>query len=105
MTRTYTVKQEYLVKILEYFLFLHKTCPRRGFSYGRVEKIILKLLNTQPALVAQSDSHQEIQGFDTPVLATLGLIMKYFFTVILSLLLIQEGHLSVSGKRMCTSTD
>ena len=79
MTRTYTVKQEYLVKILEYFLFLHKTCPRRGFSYGRVEKIILKLLNTQPALVARSDSHQEIQGFDTPVLATLRLIIKKFF--------------------------
>ena len=30
------------------------------------------------------------------------LIMKYFFTVILSLRLIQEGQLSVSGERMCT---
>ena len=30
--------------------------------------------------------------------------MKYF-TVILSFLLIQEGQLSVSGKRMWTSTD
>ena len=30
------------------------------------------------------------------------LIMKYIFTVILSLPLIQEGQLSVSGERMCT---
>ena len=30
------------------------------------------------------------------------LIMKIFFTVILSLPLIQEGQLSVSGERMCT---
>ena len=30
------------------------------------------------------------------------LIVKYFFTVILSLPLIQEGQLSVSGERMCT---
>ena len=29
---------------------------------------------------------------------------EIFSTVILSLLLIQEGQLSVSGKRMCTST-
>ena len=30
------------------------------------------------------------------------LIMKCLFTVILSLPLIQEGQLSVSGERMCT---
>ena len=30
--------------------------------------------------------------------------MKYFSTVILSLPLIQEGQLSVSGERMCTNT-
>ena len=30
---------------------------------------------------------------------------EIFSTVILSLLLIQEGQLSVSGERMCTSTD
>ena len=30
------------------------------------------------------------------------LIMKYFLRVILSLPLIQEGQLSVSGERMCT---
>ena len=30
------------------------------------------------------------------------LIMKYFSTVILSLPLIQEGQLSVSGESMCT---
>ena len=30
------------------------------------------------------------------------LIMKYFSKVILSLPLIQEGQLSVSGERMCT---
>ena len=29
-------------------------------------------------------------------------VNKIFFTVILSLLLIQEGQLSVSGKGMCT---
>ena len=29
---------------------------------------------------------------------------EIFFTVILLLLLIQEGHLSVSGEGMCTST-
>ena len=35
------------------------------------------------------------------------LIMKYFifFTIILSLPLIQEGQFSVSGKRMCKSTN
>ena len=32
------------------------------------------------------------------------LIMKYFSTVILFLLPIQEGQSSVSGERMCTST-
>ena len=30
------------------------------------------------------------------------LIIKYFLRVILSLLVIQEGQLSVSGERMCT---
>ena len=30
--------------------------------------------------------------------------LKYFFMVILSILLIQEGHFSVSGERICTST-
>ena len=29
---------------------------------------------------------------------------EIFSTTILTLLLIQEGHLSVSGERMCTST-
>ena len=33
------------------------------------------------------------------------LIMKYFSTDILSLLLIKEGHLSVSGEGMCTILD
>ena len=60
-----------------------------------------------PASVAQLDgptSDQEIAG-STP--AEVGNILSWrlieiFSTVILSLPLIQEGQLSVSGERMCT---
>ena len=47
----------------------------------------------------------EVAGLNPAGLATFfhgDLIMKYFSAVILSLPLIQEGQLSVSGKRMCT---
>ena len=60
------------------------------------------------ASVVQLDVHptgdQEVAG-STPAkvssILSWRLIMKYFL-VILSLPLIQEGQLSVSGKRMCT---
>ena len=48
---------------------------------------------------------QEVAG-STPIevgnILSWRLIMKFFSTVILSLPLIQEGQLSVSGERMCT---
>ena len=47
---------------------------------------------------------QEVAG-STPAegnILSWRLIMKYFSTVILSLPLIQDGQLSVSGERMCT---
>ena len=65
------------------------------------------------ASVAESDARltgdQEVLGSSptgsTKILSW-RLIMKYivFSTVIVSLPLIQEGQLSVSGERMCTST-
>ena len=62
----------------------------------------------KPASVAQLDARptgdQEVAG-STPTevgnILSWRLIME-FSTVILSLLLIQEGQLSVSGGRMCT---
>ena len=62
-----------------------------------------------PASVAQSDVYptgeQEVAG---PPLGPVTFFHEDWlwniFCVILSLLLIQEGQLSVSGKRMCTST-
>ena len=62
------------------------------------------------ASMTQSDVHstadQEVSGL-IPIgsgnILSWRLIMKSFL-VILSLLLIQEGQLSVSGERMCTST-
>ena len=65
----------------------------------------------RPGLVPRSDAHptgdQEIAGSIVAGSGTIlswRLIMKYFTTVILSLLLIQEGQLSVSRERMFTST-
>ena len=65
--------------------------------------------HVEPASIAQMDAHptgdQEVAG-STPTevgnILSWRLIMKYFSTVILSLPLIQEGQLSVSGERMCT---
>ena len=66
-------------------------------------------LNGLPASVAQLDAHptgdQEVAGSTHDKVGTIlswRLIMKIFSTVILSLPLIQEGQLSVSGERMCT---
>ena len=63
----------------------------------------------RPALVAQFDARltgdQEIVGSTPAGTATFfsgDLIMKYFSTIILSLMLIQEGQLSVSGERIST---
>ena len=62
----------------------------------------------KPASVAwlrHPTGDQEVAG-STPAevgnILSWKLIMKYFSTVILSLPLIQEGQLSVSGERMCT---
>ena len=59
--------------------------------------------------MAQLDAHptgdQEIVGSTTAGLATLIFVEidhKVFSAVLLSLQLIQEGQLSVSGKGMCT---
>ena len=61
-----------------------------------------------PALVAQLDARptgdQEVAGSTTVGLATFFVEIDHeiFSMVILSLPLIQEGQLSVSGERMCT---
>ena len=63
-----------------------------------------------PAAVAQLDAHltgdQKVTGLTPAGLATFNVPWRYgheiFSTVIISLPLIQEGQLSVSGKRMCT---
>ena len=67
----------------------------------------------RPGLVAQLDEHptgdQEVAGSRPHSHPTPGwqhsvgeIDHELFFTAILSLLLIQEGQLSVSGERMCT---
>ena len=57
-----------------------------------------------PASVAQLDAHptgdQEVAGSNPAEVGNI--LYEIFSTVILSLPLIQEGHLSVSGERMCT---
>ena len=56
-------------------------------------------------LDARATGDQEVTGSTPAGSATFfreDLIMKYLSTVILSLLLIQEEQLSVSGKRICT---
>ena len=59
--------------------------------------------------MAQLDAHstgdQEVFGFDPPPNRQYSFVEidhEIFSTVILSLPLIQEGQLSVSGERMCT---
>ena len=75
---------------------------RRGCLKASRQDVSVQI---KPASVAQLDARptgdQEVVG-STPAWSTAffhgDLIMKYF----LSLLLIQEGQLSVSGGRMCT---
>ena len=59
-----------------------------------------------PASVAQLDAcptgDQEVVGLTPSVFEQVEIDNEIFSTVILSLLLIQEGQLSVSGKRLCT---
>ena len=65
----------------------------------------LLMLTPAPALVAQLDANptgdQEVVGL-TPSGQQLEIDQEIFSAVILSLLLIQKGQLSVSGKNMCT---
>ena len=81
-------------------LLKEKIC---SISVARFEK-------EEPAFVAQSDAHptgdQEVVGL-IPAGSGNSFVEidhEIFPTVILSLLLIQEGQLSVSVGRMCTST-
>ena len=59
-----------------------------------------------PASVAQLHAcptgDQEVTGLTPSVFEQVEIDNEIFSTVILSLLLIQEGQLSVSGKRLCT---
>ena len=61
-----------------------------------------------PAMVAQLDArptgYQEVAGSTPPGRQNSFMVIDYeiFSMVILSIPLIQEGQLSVSGKRMCT---
>ena len=71
--------------------------------------VFMHHLALQLALVAQLDARptgdQEVTGFIPAGCSNSlwwRLIMKYFVLPVLSLLLIQEGQLSVSGKRMYT---
>ena len=67
-------------------------------------------MTLKPASVAQLDAHptgdQEVAGLIPPevgnILCAIHVDHEIFSMVILSLLLIQEGQLSVSGERMCT---
>ena len=75
---------------------------------------ILRSMSCEPALVAQLDARLTGDlgghGFDPRwsrqhsfmEIDHVEIDHEIFFTVILSLLLIQEGQLSVFGKRMCT---
>ena len=60
----------------------------------------------KPAAVAQLDGRptgdQEIAGSTSAEVGNILIDHEMFSTVILSLPLIQEGQLSVSGERMCT---
>ena len=75
--------------------------PRKG------EKIVEEMTETGPALVAQFDAPSDWRsggrGFNPRRGRQHSFIdHEIFSTVFLSLPLIQEGQLSVSGERMCT---
>ena len=70
-----------------------------------------KIQNKNLALVAQSNTRptfdKEFEGFYSGRIrqhSSVEIDHEIFSTVILSVPLIQEGQLSVSGERMCTST-
>ena len=77
---------------------------------GWIERQLCSML--VPASVGLSDvrpnGDQEFAGSipagSNNILQYLEIDLEIFSTVILSLLLIQEGHLSVSGNIMCTNT-
>ena len=71
----------------------------------------LVIRRSQPAAVAWSDAcligdHEVLVSIPPQVWqhSYVEIDHEMFSTIILSLLLIQEGQLSVSGERMCTST-
>ena len=87
---------------------VYKDTHIENFSPYIVSKNILEKESGRPRwqLYASPTGDQEVAG-STPAevgnILSWRLIMKYFLpTVILSLPLIQEGQLSVSGERMCT---
>ena len=56
---------------------------------------------------ARPTGYQEVMGLSPCMSGNIfswRLILKHFFTIIICLLLVQEGQLSVFGERMCTST-
>ena len=78
-----------------------------GFNRTMVKRAIISC--KWPASVAQSyvrpTGDQEVAGLVPTVSGNIREIDHEIFSmVILSLLLIQEGQLSVSGEKMCTST-
>ena len=73
-----------------------------------IQQYLVKSLGSKPRWLSwmrRATGDQEVTG-STPAevgnILSWRLIVKYFSTVILSLPLIQEGQLSVSGERMCT---
>ena len=60
------------------------------------------MLASVAKLDARLNGDQEVAGFDPRRVGYVETDEEIFSTVILSLLLIQEGQLSVSGLRMCT---
>ena len=79
-----------------------------GQSMTKLRKLFFRFLNSLPTLVAQLDAPSNLspggRGFK-PHRGRQHSFVKIdhevFSTVILSLLLIQEGQLPVSGERMC----
>ena len=70
-------------------------------------QIIMKSVKYNVHVHINCENDQEVAGSIPIVFGNIlsgKLITKYFSTVILSLPLIQEGQLSISGERMCTST-
>ena len=90
-------------------------CDRQAVFYASIFQLIYNVsclispVMVRPASVAQldalSDWRQGGRGFNPRrgrKHSVVEINHEIFFMVILSILLIQEGQLSVSGKRMCT---